>query len=103
MLKKRNLPPQNRQNDFSLLMCCTVLWYQKNLDYYHLGEILALFLGGKFLFLSTVRLIVSSRMFVYTPLFELCIAWWSTLGVGLSSSAKVQGMGDLWGMGIYGD
>ena len=25
-------------------------WYQKNLDYYHLGEILALFRDGKFLF-----------------------------------------------------
>ena len=57
--KKRNFQPQNRQNNFSLSMLdkipIGIVWSQKVLDFNHFGEILDLFWGGKFLFLTTVH------------------------------------------------
>ncbi len=59
--EKRTFPPQNRQNNFFLLMWSKSLktllgidWFQKVLNSYHFGEILDLFRGRKFLFLTTV-------------------------------------------------
>ncbi len=53
VLKKRNFPPRNRQNNFFLSM-----WTKSILHHCCItnigGEILALFRGGKFIFLSTV-------------------------------------------------
>ncbi len=52
VLKKRNFPPRNRPNNFSLSMWDN--WYQEVLDFDHTEEILGLFRGRKFLFLTAV-------------------------------------------------
>ncbi len=76
VLKKRNFPPRNRQNNFSCsiwdkFFSASVLrsefcihWFQKISDYYHLGEFLDLFRGGKFLFLTPVGTLSNLASFI---------------------------------------
>ncbi len=72
VLKKMTFPPQNKQNNFLLLMWdksflhhCIMVggigWSQKVLDFYHFGKILDPFWGGKFLFLTIVFVMIKER------------------------------------------